>query len=92
MTVMRSRYIQQRVLVLGGDQQQRSSGARDGARRPCSHANNVRTDTLGNPANVGCDRPAFSRTLATDGTGVMRPCSSFDLGIVAQLGRDPDTV
>src|SRR5882672_2365081 len=49
--------------------------APEGARRPCSHSCRVRTETPSNLANWDCERPVCSRTSATAGIFVTRPCS-----------------
>src|SRR3990172_579611 len=49
--------------------------APEGARRPCSQSCNVRTDTPSRVANRACERPVFSRMLATSGTLTTRLCS-----------------
>ena len=47
--------------------------APEGARRPCSHSCNVRTDTPSSPANSAWDRPARIRMSDIAGKGLPRP-------------------
>src|SRR5258706_638803 len=49
--------------------------APDGARRPCSHSCSVRTETPSSCANCDWDKPVLSRTTATGGIVMIRPCS-----------------
>ena len=48
--------------------------APEGARRPCSQSCSVRTDTPSSRAKSDCDNPVRSRTPATAGNFVTRPC------------------